>query len=271
MLIDPHHIWSDIQAIKNSSPLVHNITNYVVMEHTANSLLAIGASPVMAHALEEAEEMVNIANSLVLNIGTLSPSWVEGMLIALKAANSKGIPIAFDPVGVGATIYRRMASHAILNQGKVSVIRGNASEIVSLCDVQVESKGVDSQIISGDYIKHAKKLALVRECVVWMSGKTDIITDGKMMILVDNGDPLMSRVTGMGCTATAITGAFLAVNSNALLGCAHAAILNGIAGEVAARNCNGPGSFKSAFLDALHATSYEVIEELMKVRIDLNE
>ncbi len=265
MRIDPHGVWVDIQAIKKCSPLVHNITNYVVMEQTANSLLAIGASPVMAHALEEAEDMAMIANSLVLNIGTLSSSWVKGMMLALKAANSKNIPSVFDPVGSGATPYRTSVANSILNHGAITAIRGNASEVVSLNGSQSFTKGVDSSLNASDYIEQAKTLALKNKSIVWMSEKTDVVTNGLILILIHNGHPLMGRVTGMGCTATAITGAFLAVNQDPLLGCAHAAVLMGITGEIAAKKGEGPGSFKLAFIDTLYNISLNEIEERMRV------
>lgn len=261
MQIDPHCIWSDILAIKKSSPLVHNITNYVVMESTANGLLAIGASPIMAHALDEVEDMAKMANSLVLNIGTLSPSWVQGMLLALHAANFKGIPVVLDPVGAGATSYRTETVHSILNDGAIAVIRGNASEIASIYGDQVQAKGVDSLLNTIHCQEQAKLLASKHRCVVWMSGQTDVVTDGQSIILIHHGHPLMSKVTGMGCLATAMTGAFLAVNQNTLLGCAHAAILMGITGEIAVRQSKGPGSFKQEFIDALYLLSLNDIEE----------
>ncbi len=267
MQISPQGVWSDIQAIKKNSPLIHNITNYVVMEQTANSLLAIGASPVMAHAVEEAQDMATIANSLVLNIGTLSSAWIEAMLLALKTANSKSIPIVFDPVGSGATPYRMKTANSILSHGAVTVIRGNTSEIVSLNGNQSLSRGVDSLLNASDYQEQAKMLAIQKKCIVWMSGKTDVVTNGQMLILIHNGHSLMEKVTGMGCTATAITGAFLAVNQNPLLGSAHAAILMGIAGEIAAKKGNGPGSFKLAFIDALYNISLNEIKERMRVDV----
>lgn len=261
MPIDLQCIWLDIQAIKKSSPLVHNITNYVVMESTANGLLAIGASPIMAHALDEVDDIVKIASSLVLNIGTLSPYWIQGMVVALKAANVKSIPVILDPVGVGATPYRTETVHSILNQGSVQVIRGNASEIASLSGSQVLTKGIDSLLNTTDCQNQAKILASKNRCVVWMSGETDVVTDGQSSILIHNGHALMSKVTGMGCMATAITGAFLAVNQNILLGCVHAAILMGVVGEIAAEKCKGPGSFKIEFLDTLYSLSLNEIEE----------
>lgn len=259
MRVDPQGVWRDIQAIKKLSPLVHNITNYVVMEQTANSLLALGASPVMAHALEEVEEMVGLANSLVLNIGTLSPPWIEAMQLALGAAS---VPVVLDPVGAGATKYRTETAQALRG---VTAIRANASEVRALLGREGATKGVDSSIEASTCLEEAKRLAVLRRCVVWMSGKTDVVTDGERCILIHNGDALMSRVTGMGCTASALSGAFLAVNPDALMGIAHTAVLMGIAGEVAAEHTVGPGSFKLAFIDALHTLSLREIEERIHV------
>ncbi len=267
MSISAHSAWADVQAIKSVSPLVHNITNYVVMEQTANGLLAIGASPVMAHAVEEVQDMAAIASSLVLNIGTLSAPWVSAMLLALNVANDKGIPVVLDPVGAGATSYRTETANSILSQGVATAIRGNASEIVCLSGHSQSTKGVDSVHQSSDCVERAKKLAQERKCVVWMSGKTDVVTNGSSVVLIHNGHALMGKVTGMGCTATAITGAFLAVNPDPLLACVHAAVFMGIAGEIAACKANGPGSFKLAFFDALYALSFGQIEERIRVEV----
>lgn len=265
MRIDTQSVWSDLQTIKESFPLVHNITNYVVMEWTANCLLAIGASPAMAHALEEVEEMVQMANSLVLNIGTLSSPWLKSMIVALKAANAKGIPVVLDPVGVGATRFRGDAVQTLLKAGKVDVIRGNASEIVSLCGGHGKSKGADSLVNASECVQEAKQLAAHYQCVVWMSGKTDVIADENTHFLVHNGDPLMSKVTGMGCTASAMTAAFLSINENKLQGCTHAAVVMGVAGEMAAEAGRGPGSFKSLFIDTLYTLSEKEIKGRIQV------
>lgn len=260
-MINSQSIWSDIKSIRKQSPLIHNITNYVVMESSANALLALGASPIMAHAIEEVEEIVHLAHSLVLNIGTLSSSWIQSMIMALKAANVKPIPVVLDPVGAGATHFRTNTVHTLLNEGHISVIRGNASEISSLIDSHYKTKGVDSLLDPLDCHPIAKEIALKNNCVVWMSGQTDIITDGKKSSLIYNGHPLMSRVTGMGCMATAITGAFLAVNQNTFSGCTHAALIMGIAGELAGKNSQGPASFKGSLIDALYHISLDSIEE----------
>lgn len=266
-LLGSQSIWSDLQTIKKSSPLIHNITNYVVMESSANGLLAIGASPIMAHAIEEVSDIVKIANCLILNIGTLSPQWIIGMRIALHAANQKKIPVVLDPVGSGATTYRTNTAQELLQHGKITVIRGNASEISSLFGDNGSTKGVDSLLNSKDCQEQAKNLALQNKCTIWMSGLTDVITDGKSTILVDNGHPFMSKVTGMGCLASAITGAFLSINSNVLISTAHAAITMGIVGEIAARVSLGPATFKLHFIDHLYKLSLEEIEGHIRLNV----
>lgn len=267
MRIEPRGVWSDIQAIKQLSPLIHNITNFVVMEQTANALLAIGASPIMAHAPEEVQEMTQGAKSLVLNIGTLSCDWVHSMGLAQAQANQSRIPVIFDPVGAGASHYRTEVAYTILGRGGISAVRGNASEIVSLYGGHGNPKGVDSSLVATEYLEEAKSLAIKQKCVVWVSGVTDVITNGGKAILIHNGSPLMGKVTGMGCSATAIAGAFLAVNSDFFIGCAHAAILMGIAGEIASQKARGPGSFIPAFLDALYSMTEKQIVERMRVDI----
>ncbi|WP_446786541.1 hydroxyethylthiazole kinase, partial [Macellibacteroides fermentans] len=178
-MIDISAIGRDLRLIKERSPLVHNITNFVVMNNTANALLAIGASPVMAHAIEEVEEMAGIASSLVLNIGTLEPRWVDAMVIAGKIALKRNIPIVFDPVGVGATSYRSEVCKQIISECKPSIIRGNASEIIALCNGNVKTKGVDSTESSDSALSWAMQLAREVNAVVVISGQTDYITDGE--------------------------------------------------------------------------------------------
>ena len=266
MEINPQSIWSDVQAIKKKSPLIHNVTNYVTMEQSANSLLAIGASPVMAHAVEEVEDMVGISQSLVLNIGTLSPSWIQGMMLAIKAAQKKGIPIVFDPAGSGATPYRTMTADSILKSGSLTAIKGNASEIAALCGKQTHStKGVDSTLNPLDCMEKAKALALKRKCIVIVSGATDIVTNGKSVYLIRNGHFLMEKVTGMGCIASALMGSFLAVNQNPLVACVHTMSVMGIAGEAAAQNCLGVGTFKISFLDSLYNLSLAHIQRALRL------
>lgn len=261
------NLANDLALIREKSPLVHNITNYVVMNNTANALLAIGASPVMAHATNEVADMVNIASSLVINMGTLSDPWVEAMVVAGQAAQQKGIPVIFDPVGVGATPYRTEVAMQIVEKCKPTIIRGNASEIMCLANENATTKGVDSTNTSASALEAAKKLAIATNSVVAISGDIDYITDGKTVYTVSNGSPLMPKVTGMGCTATAIVGAFAAVNSNALLAATNAMTIMGVVGEMAAIKSAGPASMQVAFIDGLYNIVGLVAEQRAKVEM----
>ena len=244
-------ISTSIAAVRAKSPLVHNITNYVVMNNTANALLAIGASPVMAHWISEVVDMVAIANALVINIGTLDDSWVEGMIRAGIAANKSGIPIILDPVGAGATAARTAAALDIIKQCHPTIIRGNGSEIMALVDANIKSKGVDSSAQSGDALSAAQKLAVECRAVVVISGATDYITDGTEVFTVEGGDPIMTSVTGMGCTSTAIIGAFAAVVNSPMVAATTAMAVMSLAGERAATRSSGNGSMQVNFLDEL--------------------
>ena len=243
--------FSDLSRIRTEAPLVHNITNYVVMNVTANALLAVGASPVMAHAVEEVEEMVGLAQALVLNIGTLSGPWIEAMLVAGRAARRRGIPVVLDPVGSGATRYRTATALRLIEEVAPTILRGNASEIASLMSDAGGTKGVDSTRASEETVEHAQSLATRWGCTVVLSGATDVIVGDGKVIRVRNGHPMMARVTGMGCTASALVAAFAAVNPSPLRAAAHAMAVMGIAGEMAAERAEGPGSFQLHFLDAL--------------------
>ncbi len=260
-------VWQDIERIRNDAPLVHNITNYVVMNNTANALLAIGASPIMAHALEEVEEMVGISSSLVVNIGTLSVPWIEAMFRAADAAKSRGIRIVFDPVGAGATAFRTDTAREFLDQFRPTVVRGNSSEIMALVKEEIQTKGVDSRHGSEAALETAFILNKQYGCVVSISGEVDrIVADGRI-ISVSNGDPIMPRVTGLGCTASALTGAFIAVDASPFEGAAAAMAVMGIAGEMAAAKSAGPGSFQFEFLDAL----YRIGEPEVRRRLKMNQ
>jgi hydroxyethylthiazole kinase len=258
-------VWSDVQSIRAQAPLVHNITNYVVMNTTANALLALGASPVMAHAEEEVEEMAGIARALVLNIGTLSAPWIEAMVKAGRVAARDGRPIVLDPVGAGATRFRTVTAQRLLRDAPPAVIRGNASEIRALYSAEQETKGVDSTRGSEEALEAAQALARHYDCAVSVSGATDLIVSASAVIRVSNGHPLMPRVTGLGCTASALTGAFAAVNSSPLLAAAHAMAVMGIAGEIAATRAAGPGSFQVHFLDALYLLQESDIHQCLKM------
>ncbi|WP_254561311.1 hydroxyethylthiazole kinase [Dyadobacter diqingensis] len=260
------NIAENLAELRARSPLVHNITNFVVMNYTANALLAVGASPVMAHAVEEVEDMVAIAGALVVNIGTLSPLWVEGMKKAMLAAAKLGKPIVLDPVGAGATPYRNQVLSELLATAAPTLIRGNGSEILALAGVNIKTKGVDSTASSIDSIQAARLLSDKYGCVVSVSGATDVIVSGEKVAYVENGVPLMTRVTGMGCSASAIAGAFSAVQPDAFEAAVSAAALMGVCGEKAFEKAKLPGSFQIAFLDALAEVTPEVLERLAIIK-----
>jgi len=255
-----------LTRVRKESPLVHNMTNVVVTNFVANGLLAIGASPVMAYAKEEVADMVRLARALVLNIGTLNETDVEAMLIAGKAANEANIPVVFDPVGAGATAYRTETARRILNEVNISILRGNASEIASVAGEQVRTKGVDAGDVQGDLMHVAKKVARMFHCVVVVTGKNDIVTDGEHVTIVSNGDAMLTKVTGAGCLLSAVLGAFASVGENILESSVAALAYYGIAAEKAAKQTQAPGSFQLAFLNALYETSAEEVDEYAHIR-----
>jgi len=245
----------NLEKIRQNKPLIHNITNFVVMNYTANVLLATGASPVMAHAENEVEEMVGFAGALVINIGTLTDFWVASMLKAGKKASELETPIVLDPVGSGATRLRTEAAKTIIAETNVSIIRGNASEILSLHNEDSKSKGVDSLHSVDEAEGSAMSLAKELGATLAITGPIDFITDGSRIIRVKNGHPLMPVVTGTGCSATAVIGAFAAVDLDPVSAAATGLAFFGFAGEIAGKTAKGPGSFMSGLLDGLYQLS----------------
>ncbi len=258
-MINPETLAVDLERVRHNSPLVHCITNYVAMNFNANALLAIGASPVMAHAKEEMADMTAIASSLSLNIGTLDSQWVEGIFAAGDSMMALGKPIIFDPVGSGATPYRTGVSREIIARFRPTIIRGNGSEIMSLVDAEVLSKGVDSSVSSDLAIEAAKLLALSSGAVVVVSGETDYITDGNRVETIANGSKMMTSVTAMGCTATVIVAAFAAVNPSPFEAALHAMALMGVAGERAAAKSAAPATLQRNFIDELYTISGQTL------------
>ncbi|MFL5542725.1 MAG: hydroxyethylthiazole kinase [Longimicrobiaceae bacterium] len=243
--------WAALQRLREQVPLVQSITNYVSMDVTANALLAIGAAPAMVHAAEEVEEFVGIAHALVINIGTLSPPWVEAMRLAADRAVALGKPWVLDPVGAGATRYRTDTARELAER-RPAIIRGNASEILAVAGAANATRGVDSAHASSDAVESARGLARQLGCVVAVTGAVDYVTDGARTLSVSNGHPLMTRVTALGCSATALVGAFAAVHTDPLVATAAALGALGVAGEIAARDADGPGTFRWKLLDALY-------------------
>ena len=247
--------------LRKQKPLIHNITNFVVMNVSANALLAMGASPVMAHAPNEVEEMVSFAGALVLNIGTLTDAWVDAMETAAKKAAAGSIPIIMDPVGSGATALRTHSAKRLIDAAPLTVIRGNASEILSLRDRNSKTKGVDAIHSVTEAADAARTLATELETTLAITGPVDLVTDGQRVLRIANGDAMMAYVTGTGCMATATIGAFLAVDEDPVTATATALAYFGLAGEMAARHSRGPGSFMVALLDALYTLTPKDLAE----------
>jgi hydroxyethylthiazole kinase len=255
-----------LRMVREGKPLVHQITNYVVMNETANVTLALGALPVMAHAREEVEEMVALAGALVLNIGTLSPHWVDAMFAAGKAANAGGVPVVLDPVGAGATSYRTDTARRILDEVKVAVLRGNQGEVASLVGVEAEVRGVESIEVGGDPADLARAAARNLGVVASVTGRVDHVSDGASVLSIANGHELLTTVTGTGCMSSAITGCFLAVKREAPLEAAAEALAAfGVAAENAARDARAPGSFHVGLYDALAALEPETLDTQAKI------
>ena len=255
-----------LRQIRERKPLVHQITNYLVMNETANATLALGALPVMAHAREEVEEMVGLAGALVLNIGTLSPHWVEAMIMAGKAANATRTPVVLDPVGAGATSFRTDTAKRLLSDVDVTVLRANQGEIATLVGVAAEVRGVESISAGDDAGELARAAARNLGLVASVTGAVDHVSDGERVLAVANGHELMGAVTGTGCMASALTGCFLAAKpSEPLEAAAEALAAFGVAGEEAARDAKGPGSFHVNLYDALAALDPATLDGRAKI------
>lgn len=246
-------IGQTLNKVREGNPLIHNITNVVVTNFTANGLLALGASPVMAYAKQEVADMARIAGALVLNMGTLNEEEVEAMIIAGKSANEHGVPVLFDPVGTGATAYRTETAQKIVSEVEISIVRGNAAEVANVIGEEWQIKGVDAAEGSGDVVSLAQAAAKQLRTMVAITGKEDVITDGENTYLIRNGHPILTKVTGTGCLLTSVMGAFAAVEKDLLVAGASALVCYGVAAEQAAVKTldEGPGSFQIQFLNEL--------------------
>jgi hydroxyethylthiazole kinase len=270
--LSPSDVWSDVLAVRERSPLVHSITNLVVINFNANVLLASGASPVMAHAHEEVIDMVGIAQALVLNIGTLDPYWIESMRLALVAAAKRGIPVVLDPVGAGATPYRNESIELLLATASPTVIRGNGSEIMSVAGSAVQTRGVDSSAGANDALGAAQALVQRTGGVVCVSGETDHILDKQQRAArLSNGHIWMTKITGVGCSATALIGAFCAVQPDAWRATVSAMAYLGVVGEVAAEKAiakgQGVGSMQAGLLDELQLLDQAAFTQRLRMEV----
>ncbi|MFA5310732.1 MAG: hydroxyethylthiazole kinase [Candidatus Omnitrophota bacterium] len=255
-----------LDKVKAASPLIHHLTNWVTIYDCAQAVKSIGASPVMAHAIEEVEDMAAISSSLVLNIGTLTVDFVEAMKRAATAANKRKIPVILDVCGSGATSLRDQKCKELLIETRIDVIKGNYSEIARTCGENVKTKGVDSSGIAMDIKRLASGLAIAKKCVVVATGREDIVTNGKMTYFVSNGDKLMASLVGTGCMAASVIGAFAAVEEDLVKAAVSGLVCFGVAGELAAKKSNGPGSFKVHLFDSLYNLKNVTISRMQRIK-----
>lgn len=260
-----------LDEVRNKKPLVHNITNYVTVNDCANILLAIGASPIMADDIKEAADITKISSALVINIGTLNERTIESMIVSGKKANELNIPVVFDPVGAGASEFRNATTKRILDEVKISVLRGNMSEIKFISGLESSTKGVDAsesdtKTGNNEGINVAKNLANRLKGTVAITGATDIISDGERVAILENGTKMLSNVTGTGCMTTSLIGAFCGAGSDYFLGAVSGITSMGIAGEIAFEKAGqiGTGSFHIAIIDAISNLTSEVIKNMAK-------
>lgn len=257
--------WPFLARVRETAPLVHNITNYVAMNNSANALLAAGASPAMVHAVEEVAEFTAISRALVVNIGTLSAGWVEAMHLAAREASAHGIPWVLDPVAAGATRFRTTTAADLLAHAP-TVIRANASEIMVVSGTTAAGgKGVDSAHASDDALSSALSLARSAHTIVAMTGEVDYVTDGTRTVSIRNGHPMMGRVTALGCSLSSMAGAFLGANENAFDATVAALAVFAVAGEIAAEGAPGPGTLQLRLLDALYALDEQTLSSRARI------
>jgi hydroxyethylthiazole kinase len=261
----PERCAAALERLRRQKPLVHQITNFVVMNDTANVTLHIGALPVMAHAPEEVADMVRLAGSLVLNLGTLSTPWIEAMRLAAAAANACSIPIVLDPVGAGATAFRSQQTLSFLKDFRIQILRGNLGEVASLCGIEAEVRGVEAMSAAKSPADVAAEAARRFDLTAVVSGATDLVIDGKRLVAVENGHWWLTTLTGTGCSVTALIGAFAAVCPDAVEAAVAGLTCMGLAAEQAATTAQGPGSFKVALQDALYHLSPDIIRRLARI------
>lgn len=259
-------VFELLERVRQQKPVVHHLTNWVTIYDCAQVVKTLGASPVMAHAPEEVADMVQVASALVLNIGTLTIDLVEAMKLAAQSANRKGIPVILDVCGAGATALRDCKCLELLNETRIDVIKGNSSEVARVSGESVRTKGVDATEVGGDLAALAETLARQRNATVVITGKDDIITDGKQTYVVGNGHVMMTRVVGTGCMAASAIGAFAAVESDLRLAAASALVCYGVAAEIAAAKSAGPGSFKENLFDALYQLDGATVDRLQRLK-----
>lgn len=255
-------ICTALQAVRSERPLVHCITNYVTVNDVANILLALGASPIMADDEAEVAEITSMASALVLNIGTLNARTIPAMIQAGQCANQKGIPVILDPVGAGASTLRRETTKRILAEVNVSIVRGNLSEIAFVAGLNSAVKGVDVGEEQHEAQEVAKLAAQKIQGIAAITGAVDVISDGSRLVCLQNGHPMLARVTGTGCMSTALVAAY-AAQTDALTAAVGGILSMGIAGELAyqATGAIGTGRFHLALIDAISRLDKDTLRE----------
>jgi hydroxyethylthiazole kinase len=254
-----------LERVRTEKPIIHHLTNWVTIYDCANIVKVFGASPVMAHAREEVVEMAGIASALVLNIGTLTTDFVEAMILAGNSANRKGIPVVLDVCGAGATKFRDEKCFEILDKVRVSIIKGNSSEVARMAGESVSTRGVDASAVEKNLQQIARSLAEEKNCTVVITGKEDIVTDEKRVLLVRNGHAMMANIVGTGCMAASVIGTFAAVEKDYVSASTAGLVCYEIAAEIAAAQATGPGSFKERLFDAVYNLDGETVERMQRI------
>ncbi len=255
-----------LYKVRKESPVIHHITNWVTIYDCAQAVKSLGASPVMAHDPGEASDMANIASALVLNIGTLTSDLIEAMVSAAKTANKNNIPVLLDACGVGATRLRNNKSEKLLDKVRINIIKGNASEIASLAGKDVSTRGVDASEVKDNLAGIARELALRNKSTVVVTGRVDIISDGRRTCLVENGNSLMPATVGTGCMASSVIGAFAAVEKNMLKASGAGLACFEVAAEIASGKSKGPGTFRENLFDELYLLTPRTLNKRQRIK-----
>jgi len=271
--IDPQTISELLDYLRQQKPLVHHITNYVTVNDCANITLAIGASPVMADDIDEVCDIVSIAQSEVINMGTLNARTIASMIATGKKANELGKPIVFDPVGAGASSLRNQTAHKLINEVKFNVIRGNLSEILFIAGLGATTKGVDvsetdlQQSSSDTAHQTARSLAKKLGCVIAITGAVDTISDGTRTFCIENGHKMLGAITGTGCMCTSLIGSANGATTDSLLGACAGVLFMGLAGELAFEKVGhmGSGSLHISLIDQIYNLNAEIIQKRAKI------
>lgn len=257
-----------LERVRAEKPVVHHLTNWVTIYDCANIVKVLGASPVMAHAPEEVEDMVHIASALVLNIGTLTVDLIQAMKRAARAANKKGIPVVLDVCGAGATPLRDTKCAELLKAARIDIIKGNASEVARVAGENVRTKGVDAAEVGKNLSAIARALAKKRSCTVVITGREDIVADKTRVFTVKNGHAMMANIVGTGCMASSVIGTFAAVEKDRAWASAAALACYEIAAELAVRSSSGPGSFKEKLFDNAFTLDAQTVERMQRIEMD---